>query len=135
MLDCLLIGDSIALGTHLYRPDCVTYAKTGITSANWKKSYLESDMGDIYNAKTVIISLGSNDHKAVNTREEIATIRKNVKAKRVFWILPAIKPEVQDAVREIALGFGDTVLEIKKLQSDKVHPTLDGYKDIAERTK
>lgn len=135
MLDCLILGDSIGVGTHIYRPECATYAHTGINSLQWKKKYIENDFGNNLNAKTVIISLGSNDHKAINTREEIATIRKNVTAKHVYWILPAIKPEVQNAVREIALGFGDTVLEIKKLQSDKVHPTLDGYKDIADRTK
>jgi lysophospholipase L1-like esterase len=83
----------------------------------------------------MIISLGSNDHKGVKTLEEISRIRLAVRAKRVFWILPAIKPDIQAIVKEVAVGFGDTVIHITRLQPDGVHPSWAGYKEIAEKTK
>lgn len=135
MIDCMILGDSIAVGTHQFRPECVAYARGGINSWQWRKDYLERDQGNNLVAETMIISLGSNDHKGVKTLEEISRIRLAVKAKRVFWILPAIKPEIQTMVKEVAAGFGDTVILITRLQPDGVHPSWAGYKDIAEKTK
>ena len=37
MLDCLIIGDSIAVGSHMFRKECVAFAKGGITSHGWDK--------------------------------------------------------------------------------------------------
>ena len=135
MLDCLILGDSIAVGTKQFRPECVAYARGGINSRQWCRDYLEKDQGNNLVAKTVIISLGSNDHKGVNTLEEISRLRLAVHAKRVFWILPAINPDVQVIVREVAAGFGDTVISITRLQSDGIHPSWAGYKEIATATK
>jgi len=135
MIDCIILGDSIAVGTHQFRPECVAHARSGINSWQWRKDYLEQDQGNNLVAETVIISLGSNDHKGVKTLEEISRIRLAVRAKRVFWILPAIKPEIQARVREVAAGFGDTVIPITRLQPDGIHPSWAGYKNIAERTK
>lgn len=135
MIDCLIIGDSIAVGTKQFRPECVSVAKGGINSWQWRKQYLDGDRGALPRAETLIISLGSNDHKGVHTREEISRIRSTVTAKRVYWILPAIKPDIQDIVREVASGFGDTVLPITRLQPDGIHPSWAGYKEIAEKTK
>ena len=135
MIDCLIIGDSIAVGTKQFRPDCVAVAKGGINSWQWRKQYLDGDQSALPKAETLIISLGSNDHKGVKTKEEIARIRSTVTAKRVYWILPAIKPEIQDIVREVAAGFGDTVLPITRLQPDGIHPSWAGYKELAEKTK
>jgi hypothetical protein len=135
MIDCLIIGDSIAVGTKQFRPDCVAFAKGGINSRQWRKQYLEGDKGNLPLAETLIISLGSNDHKGVNTREEISAIRSKVLAKRVYWILPAIKPEIQAIVLEVAEGFGDTVLPITRLQPDGVHPSWAGYKELGEKAK
>jgi lysophospholipase L1-like esterase len=106
-------------------------AKGGWNSWQWNRDYLKNDLS----ANTVIISLGSNDHKGVKTRRELETMRDKVKGSRVFWILPAIKPNVQDIVREIAAQYGDTVLPINRLQPDGVHPSWAGYKDIVERIK
>ena len=86
-------------------------------------------------AKTVIISLGSNDHAGVKTEAELIRIRQATVADRVFWIMPAIKPDIQAIVKRVAESYGDTVIPIKGLQKDQVHPSLNGYKDIAERSK
>jgi len=131
----MILGDSIAVGTHHIRSGCVAYARSGINSQQWRKEYLERDQGNNLVAETIIISLGSNDHRGVKTLEEISRIRLAVKAKRVFWILPAIKPEIQAMVKEVAAGFGDTVIPITQLQPDGVHPSWAGYKEIAEKTK
>jgi len=131
MLECLIIGDSIAVGTKYVRPECVSYAKSGWNSSQWNDAYSNTPLV----ANTVIISLGSNDLKNIDTKKELEIIRDRAKAQRVFWILPAIKPRVQDIVYEIAFENNDVVIPIRSLQKDKVHPDLNGYKQIAKRTR
>jgi lysophospholipase L1-like esterase len=132
MLDCLIVGDSIAVGTAHVRQECVSYSKGGINSWQW----VNQNIGKTpLHAKTVIISLGSNDHKGVKTEKELETIRELTKADRVFWILPAIKPNIQDIVKKVAAQHGDVVLPITRLQKDGIHPSWAGYKELAEKTK
>jgi len=135
MINCIILGDSIAVGTHQFRPECVAHANVGINSKQWRKEYLEKDQGNNLVAETIIISIGSNDYKGINTIEEISKIRIAVRAKRVFWILPAIKPDIQNMVKEVAAGFGDVVLPITQLEPDGIHPTRDGYKELAGKAK
>ena len=132
MIDCLILGDSIAMGTHHFRQECVAYARGGWNTWQWNKDYLQNDL----TAKTVIISLGSNDHKGVRTKAELQRIREKVgTSARVFWILPAIKPEIQAIVKAMAEEYGDTVLPITRLQPDGVHPSWAGYKSLADQTR
>lgn len=132
MLECIILGDSIAVGTHRVRPECVAYAKGGWNSWQWNRDYLKNNL----TANTVIISLGSNDHQGVRTKAELQRIREKVgTASRVFWILPAIKPEIQEIVKQMAREYGDSVVPITRLQQDGVHPSWAGYKEIAEKTK
>jgi lysophospholipase L1-like esterase len=132
MLECLIVGDSIAVGTATARPECVAYAKGGINSYQWLNKNIDKTP---LTAKIVIISLGSNDHKYVKTENELRTIRQLTKADRVFWILPAIKPDIREIVRKVAAENGDTVLPITRLQKDGVHPSWAGYKELGEKTK
>ena len=140
MLECIIVGDSIAVGTQQFRPECVAYAKGGINSWQWVNKNIVN-MPLI--ADTVIISLGSNDHKGVKTVTELRTIRDMTKAKRVFWILPSgVHPknnvpvsDIQKMVRQVAEENGDIVLPVTRLQTDGIHPSTAGYKDIAEKTK
>jgi lysophospholipase L1-like esterase len=126
------MGDSIAVGTEMFKKECVAYAKGGINSKQW----LDKNVGKSpYIAKTIIISLGSNDHQYVKTEEELRTIRKLTKADRVYWIMPAIKLNIQEIVKKIANEYGDTVLPITRLQPDGIHPSWAGYKELAEKTK
>lgn len=139
MLECLIVGDSIAVGTQQFRPECVLVGKGGINTWQFNKNYAQR----IEPANTVIISLGSNDHSGVHTFKELMAMRQRVEGKRVFWILPAgnlkaggvdIK-NIQDMVNIIAKNYGDTVLPITRLQPDGIHPSWAGYKDIAAKTK
>ena len=132
MLECLIVGDSIAVGTANVRQECVSYSKGGINSWQWvNKNVSKLPL----QAKTVIISLGSNDHKGVKTEQELRTIREMTKADRVFWIMPAIKPDIQAIVKRVAEENGDTILPITRLQTDGVHPSWAGYKELANKTK
>jgi lysophospholipase L1-like esterase len=102
----------------------VLTATTGI-------KYIVKDLS----ANTVIISLGTNDPYTMNTFKELLSLRQSVYSKKVFWVMPPIKPAVQDIVRIIANSYSDTILEIPELSKDKIHPTSNGYKQLAEKTK
>jgi lysophospholipase L1-like esterase len=139
MIDCLILGDSIAVGTQQFAKQCELVGKGGINTWQFNKNYAEK----IKPANTVFISLGSNDHRGVHTFKQLMATRQKVEGNRVFWILPAgnlkaggvdIK-DIQDIVHIIAKNFGDTVLPVRGLQQDGIHPSWSGYKDIVERTK
>ena len=131
MLECLILGDSIAVGTSNIRTECVSYSHGGWNSWQWNKKYKDTPVA----AKTVIISLGSNDHKGVRTLWELQQLRNRTKADRVYWILPAIKPDIQEMVKLIAKDYGDVVLPITRLQKDGVHPSWAGYKELADKSR
>jgi len=130
MLECLILGDSIAVGTHLQRQECVSYSKGGWNSWQWNKAYGTKDLL----ASTVIISLGANDHTGVRTKHELETMRNKVHGQRVFWIVPQNKPSIAELVRTLAKQYGDTALEFQP-SSDGVHPTTLGYRELAKATK
>ena len=131
MLDCMILGDSIAVGTAMFAPKCAVYANGGWNSWQWNRRYLHQDRLKP-EARHVIISLGTNDHPGVITEVELNKLRSQVTAERVYWILPAIKPGIQDIVRKIARENGDVVLPITGLQPDKIHPSWAGYKQIVK---
>lgn len=136
MLECLILGDSIAVGVHNVAPQCAEYAVGGLNTWQWNKKFLKNDLS----AKTVVISLGSNDHKYIKTQKELEVLRAKVQADNVYWVLPAgnlkasevdIK-DVQNIVYAIAHRYGDTVIPIKNVSPDRIHPAPNGYKQIAK---
>ena len=132
MIDCLILGDSIAVGTQQFRTGCALQAKVGITSRAWNSTYISY----MPRAKSVIISLGSNDRADTRTKAQLQRIREKAGTDaQVFWIMPAVNPEAQAAIRLIAQEYGDTVLPIARLRSDGIHPTTVGYRQLAEKTK
>ena len=140
MLECMLIGDSIAVGVQQFAPKCVLVGKGGINSAQWNRMYAKP--GSLA-ADTVIISLGTNDHKYVKTYDELFAMRQRVDSSRVFWILPMgnLKAsevpieQVQQLIREIAAYYGDTILETKRVQPDGIHPSWAGYRELVDQAK
>ena len=137
MIDCMVLGDSIAVGTATARPECVSYSRGGWNSWQWNKDYLSVATTKPY--ETIIISLGANDHRGVKTELELRRMREAIKGKRVFWIDPGKdrKPVPHDAIMRIAAEYGDTVLPRPKehISADGIHPTGKGYKEIAKATK
>ena len=143
MIDCLILGDSIAVGTHMFKPECVTFATGGLNTWQWNKKYINSAPAPQFDAKTVIISLGTNDHQYIHTEAELRKMRERIVGQRVYWILPKKNlpaggvdiHAVQNTVYKIAREHGDTVLPIGSTQSDGIHPSWAGYKELAEKTK
>ena len=136
MIDCMIIGDSIAVGTARERPECVSYSQGGINTQQWNKKYISKDL----TAPNVIISLGTNDHKGVNTFKELMNMRTRVDASRVYWIMPPCndkfcKPEVNEVVELIARNFGDVIIKTDRVQKDAIHPSWAGYKELAKAAK
>ena len=134
MLDCLILGDSIAVGTHQFKQECYAYAKGGINSRAFNDKYVNNRKND-FGAEVVLISLGSNDGGVgVKTYNELYKLRERIKAERVYWVLPnpAKFPRQADDVNLIAISFGDFVIKTNKYQPDQVHPSWNGYKDIAK---
>jgi lysophospholipase L1-like esterase len=133
----MVIGDSIAVGTAMYRPECVSYSRGGWNSWQWNRDYLGIASNRAY--QTVIISLGANDHAGVKTEQELRRMRAAIKADRVFWISPGMqrKPVPQTAIETIAREYGDTVLPRPKehMSADGVHPTGTGYRQLANQTR
>jgi lysophospholipase L1-like esterase len=136
MLECLILGDSLAVGVGQIRTECATYAKSGINSYDYVNRHVLHTQGNT-SAKTVIISLGSNDFKNIDTYDELDTLRQLIKADRVYWILPNIKEEKRRAVGMVAEKYKDNVIDARNhdVSPDKIHPTYRGYKSIAEKTK
>jgi lysophospholipase L1-like esterase len=142
MLDCLILGDSIAVGTHAVKQECVAFAKGGINTWQFNKNYVDGRQTK-FGADVVVISLGSNDHKYIKTEDELLKLRSKITAQRVYLILPAgnLKASevsiqyIQVIVKEIAEKNGDIVIPIKRLQKDGIHPSWAGYKEIAEQVK
>lgn len=136
MFECLILGDSLAVGVGQIRKECVTYAKSGINSFDYVNRHVLYTNGNT-SAKTVIISLGSNDTKNIDTYEELDALRQLVKADRVYWILPNIKETKRKAVWMVAKKYGDNVIDARNhdRSPDAVHPTYSGYKSIAKESE
>ena len=131
MLECLIVGDSIAVGTAHFRPECTVMAQSGINSRDWNEKHYHDQL----KSDTVIISLGSNDLKTLNTFREIILLRSRIKARRVFWILPANKPQKVELIRMVAAEYKDTLVPIPNVSKDRVHPTTQGYRELAKSTR
>jgi lysophospholipase L1-like esterase len=102
----------------------------GINSSNWNKKYRMMSL----DARTVVISLGTNDY-SIDTKSELNKLRSRIKSKKVYWIMPAIKPEVQKIVQEIAKKHNDLIVKIPSLSKDGYHPTRKGYQKLGEITQ
>ena len=137
MIDCMIIGDSIAVGVSVQRPECIAYAKGGINTSQFNKMYADKILG----TKTVVISLGSNDHQYVPTNKELLKVRERIIADKVYWILPQgnLKASnvsistIQDMIYKIASANNDGVISFTP-SSDGIHPTTKEYKRIAKAT-
>jgi lysophospholipase L1-like esterase len=139
MLECLILGDSIAQGVANHRTECVEYAHVGWNSQQFNRHYRTTNL----DANTVIISLGTNDHRYINTYQQLSALRSRIDARRVIWIMPAaVNPAsganisgIQASVERLAKANGDAVLTIPRPMADRYHPTGAGYKNLADRTR
>lgn len=137
MLECMIMGDSIAVGVSQIRKECVSYVKSGINSRDFYNKHKKM-LSEENRTKVTIISIGPNDTKTIDTIKYANLIRENIRGK-VYWILPSQtkKPEKFEIIKDVAAVWGDVVIErpADKISPDGVHPTYAGYKEIAEKTK
>lgn len=131
MIDCLIMGDSIAVGIAQHRVECITYASVGVNSRKFVDNHITGDLS----AKTVVISLGSNDSKDMKTLSELFALRQVINAKKVIWVLPAKNKTAAQAVSIVADKFEDKTAQILEVSKDLVHPTAKEYKRLAGITK
>jgi hypothetical protein len=138
MLECLILGDSIASGIHHVKQGCIGITEIGITSAEWYvKNHQRPLITDI-DYRYVVISLTTNDLNVRNARENLHLIRKAVRTERVIWILPGDKkPEMRSLVEDVANFYNDHIMDITDhVGADRIHPpTVRAYENIAKKIK
>lgn len=135
MLDCLIAGDSIAVGTQQIYKECGLVGRGGINTWQYNRDYPKPLL-----SSSVIISLGTNDHEGVNTFKELMILRNRITSDKVYWILPPCndkfcKPAVNIIIENIAKNNNDVIIKTDKLQKDAIHPSWAGYKNIVNKIK
>lgn len=116
MVDCAIIGDSIAKGVGQQAPACVTKARVGAAS-----SFIASKYNGISGSEVTVISAGSNDPDNPWLEANLTLLRSNVHSKRVVWILPYNR-NAAEVVKTVALP-GDVLVDLMRFKTnDGVHP-------------
>jgi hypothetical protein len=132
MLECLILGDSIAVGVSQVKIECAVQAKVGISSDAFEKNF-----SSLKESKLVIISLGTNDTAATHTVFSLRKIRAPLKTERVVWLLPNkdVKPDQHALVLQVATEFNDQTINTNQVQLENDtlrHPTALGYKTLSK---
>ena len=125
---CAILGDSLAAGVAAFRPDCLSDTKVGISTAAYLRAHTIAVEAD-----TTLISLGANDSTDdPGTADRLAGLRLQIKAPRVYWILPARPEATRRIIRDIAQAFGDRLIETRGYTaSDGLHLAPQTYRAIA----
>jgi len=138
MLECIILGDSIAKGISQHYHECKNYSVVGISSSGWNKTFSRVDL----EAAIVIVSLGANDKGLFITEQllQLLSTRDRIKSPNIVWINPPCNEkfcnkEANYVIQTMSTVFGDSIVETVKLSRDGVHPTSAGYKDMAEQIK
>ncbi len=129
MIDCLILGDSIALGVGQVRTACETVARVGVSSAN----YVHTLFGPAPKvAAHIVISLGVNDDPSAHTLEMLRLMRRQLRAGTVTWLLPGLREGARRAIGAVAAENGDRLVDTRaQAGPDGLHPTGAGYRQIA----
>ena len=130
MLECAILGDSIAVGVSLKTPSCYRQAVGGISSQKYATAYTKN-----ISANHVLISLGSNDAANVDTYTNLKKVRARISNAKVTWFLSSNNKKAREDVIRLAKEYKDDVIETTLISKDKVHPTPDGYKALSNEWK
>jgi lysophospholipase L1-like esterase len=122
-MTCVVLGDSIAVGTGAELRACHTIARVGISSPAYAAAHvLQLDV------TLAVISLGSNDGSA-DTTAALETVRSRVHADRVVWLIPNVG--AREHVLAVAARHGDRVVDVRPyVGTDGIHPA---YQPIARQ--
>lgn len=130
MVECILLGDSIAVGLRPHMP-CILQAQVG------RDSHHQSVIIRNITAKLVIVSLGSNDvgdpMLMKNQLRHLRIVRRNIDAEKVIWVLP-YHNQGHENIRRVAAENGDGLLDLINFRTnDGVHPR--SYKEVASELR
>jgi lysophospholipase L1-like esterase len=129
MIDCAILGDSLAVGVGISQPQCHINARVGITSQKFLIQY-----PTIMQANKTLISLGSNDGVARYTEDSMRLVRNKITTGEVTWLLSTNNQRAHDIAKKIAREFGDRIIEsAPHISRDGVHPTSTGYYNISRQ--
>jgi len=129
MFECLIIGDSIGVGTasaiNARRTvQCDEIAAEGATAKQilaWRKS--TKTYG------TSIFAIGSNDSPGSKLAADLIKIRASINTRRAIWVLPYSR-QAAHLINTVAVSFGDESIDLKRFAtSDHIHPQR--YSDVA----
>jgi lysophospholipase L1-like esterase len=123
MIECAILGDSIAVGVAARNPECRVQAVVGINSHDYSVRFSQN-----ISANLALISIGSNDASDPRSAAAIRLMRDRLTADQVTWLLSPNNARTSDMVRRIARERGDRVIEVRPfVGQDGVHPTSAGY--------
>jgi len=124
-MDCVYIGDSIAVGLHQLDHQCEVRAKIGANS-----DFITRHFSNAKNKSYVIVSMGSNGPHNKNNLENARKLRRSITADFVIWILPYDRTAAA-AIKSVAIQFQDGYVDLKPYKSkDGLHPA---YKPVAKQ--
>jgi hypothetical protein len=129
MFGCLIIGDSVALGTaaaiEAIRPSvCTSVARVGASTAQVRGWRLANTTYG-----SALIATGSNDLPGAGMRSAIRKLRLTIPSRRLIWILPYERRRAS-IVAEVAVRFGDGAVDLRQFPTrDGVHPV--NYRAVA----
>lgn len=123
MMDCMILGDSIAQGVAATRPQCAQITQRGITTPEFSRVLIQQ-----VHARHVLISVGSNDWGVGDMHRHLTQIRSRIQSGEVTWLLSANNAQAAQQVQQVARTHGDRVIQVSLVVgSDGVHPSPAGY--------
>ena len=123
MIECMILGDSIAQGVARWRPQCAQITQQGVNTSSFNNRLAQS-----VEARHVLISLGSYDADVPDLSRHLTQIRNRVIHGEVTWLLSANNAQSAEQVQQIARSHGDRVIQVKVVVGpDSVHPSTSGY--------
>ena len=129
MMDCVYIGDSIAVGLQQREPSCGIYAKVGADTDFIVKKFSGTKAGG-----HAVISMGSNAPMNPRNYQNALKLRKSLDVGFVVWILPYNR-QAAAAIRRVANQFPDAFVDLAAAgipSKDRVHPNYRKTSDIVQ---
>ena len=124
MFECLVLGDSIAVGVGQNLPTCEVIAKVGLSSSQVLASVKK------VSKDLVVVSVGSNDPRNPELLRNVRALRAKLDAKYVIWLLPYDR-SAAGVIEQVAGTYRDYLLDLRNYSTnDGVHPK--NYKELAK---
>lgn len=136
MLECLIIGDSVAAGLAQAMPECSSLARGGISSKAWHERFQTYPPLNGTHYRFVVISLGKDDYVGDSIEEHLYDVRAKLAADHVIWLMPnpTLKPTQHAIIAKLAAAFKDKVLHFHEVNhTDGMHPNK--YATLASKVR